>query len=255
MNLKSKIALAALTLTAGSSVFAQMAYNVGVVSEYRYRGISQTALAPALQGGADYAHSSGFYVGAWASQIRWIKEAGTAANTELKGDVELDLYGGYKGSITKDLSYDVGYLRYEYVGNTYKDLGATAVNASTDEVYAALTYGAYTFKTSYAFSPLFGTAKSDGSVYYDLSATYDLGNGYSFVPHIGRQEIAGKENMSGNKEYSYTDYALTLSKDLGSGLSASVAYITTNGSKNVYTAVNGRKLAEDTVVVGVKYTF
>lgn len=249
MNLKSKIVLAALTLTAGSSVMAQLAYNVGAVSEYRYRGLAQSALAPAVQGGVDYAHSSGFYVGAWGSQIRWIKEAGDAGGMDLKGDIELDLYGGYKGNLTKDVAYDVGYLRYEYVGNTYKDL--TTANASTDEVYGALTYGAYTAKVSYALSNLFGTAKSDGSVYYDLSATFDLGSGYSVVPHVGRQEIAGPGT---NKDYSYTDYSVTLAKDLGKGLSASVAVIGTDGKTSLYT-VNSRKLADATAVVGVKYTF
>ena len=249
MNLKSKIVLAALTLTAGSSVMAQLAYNVGAVSEYRYRGLAQSALAPAVQGGVDYAHSSGFYVGAWGSQIRWIKEAGDAGGMDLKGDIELDLYGGYKGNLTKDVAYDVGYLRYEYVGNTYKDL--TTANASTDEVYGALTYGAYTAKVSYVLSNLFGTAKSDGSVYYDLSATFDLGSGYSVVPHVGRQEIAGPGT---NKDYSYTDYSVTLAKDLGKGLSASVAVIGTDGKTSLYT-VNSRKLADATTVVGVKYTF
>jgi len=249
MNLKSKIALAALTLTAGSSVMAQLAYNVGAVSEYRYRGLAQSALAPAVQGGVDYAHSSGFYVGAWGSQIRWIAEAGTAANIETKGDVELDVYGGYKGEISKDFTYDVGYLRYEYVGNTYKDV--TTANASTDEGYGALTYGAYTFKVSYAFSNLFGTAKSDGSVYYDLSAAFDLGSGYSVVPHVGRQEIAGPGT---NKDYSYTDYSVTLAKDLGKGLSATIAAVGTDGKASLY-KVNGRQLEAATVVLGVKYTF
>lgn len=250
MNLKSKIALAALTLTAGSSVMAQLAYNVGAVSEYRYRGIAQSALAPAVQGGVDYAHSSGFYIGAWGSQIRWIAEAGTASNVETKGPVELDIYGGYKGEISKDFTYDVGYLRYEYVSNTYKDIAGT-VNPNTDEAYGALTYGAYTAKVSYAFSTLFGTAKSEGSVYYDLSATFDLGSGYSIVPHVGRQEIAGPGT---NKDYSYTDYSVTLAKDLGKGLSASIAAIGTDGKASLYT-YNGRKLADTTAVVGVKYTF
>lgn len=249
MNLKSKIALAALTLTAGSSVMAQLAYNVGAVSEYRYRGIAQSALAPAVQGGVDYAHSSGFYVGAWGSQIRWIAEAGTANGVETKGPVELDIYGGYKAEISKDFTYDVGYLRYEYVGNTYKDIAGT-VNPNTDEVYGALTYGAYTAKVSYAFSTLFGTAKSEGSVYYDLSATFDLGSGYSIVPHVGRQEITG----AANKDYSYTDYSLTLAKDLGKGLSATIAAVGTDGKASLYT-INGRKLADTTAVVGVKYTF
>ncbi len=247
MNLKSKIALAAIALTAGSAAMAQVSYNIGAVSEYRYRGISQTAEAPALQGGADYAHSSGFYVGAWASQIRWIKEAGAAV--DAKGEIELDLYGGYKGAISKDLGYDVGYLRYEYVGNTYKDV--TGTNANTDEVYAALTYGPVTFKYSYALSDLFGTYDSKGSTYADLSATFDLGSGYSVVPHVGRQEIGGAD---ANKQFSYTDYSVTLAKDLGNGLSVSLAAIATSANEDLYT-VNGRKLAKSTAVLGVKYTF
>jgi uncharacterized protein (TIGR02001 family) len=249
MNLKSKIALAVMALTAGSAVMAQVSYNVGAVSEYRYRGIAQSALAPALQGGVDYAHSSGFYVGAWGSQIRWIAEAGTAAGTETKGPFELDLYGGYKGEIAKDFTYDVGYLRYEYVGNTYKDISGT-VNPNTDEAYGALTYGAYTAKVSYAFSDLFGYAKSSGSTYIDLSATYDLGSGWSLVPHVGRQEISG----SANKDYSYTDYSVTVGKDLGRGITASAAVIGTDGKTSLYT-VNGRKVADTTLVVGVKYSF
>lgn len=252
MNLKSKIALAALALTAGTTAFAQVAYNVGVVSDYRYRGISQTANGPALQGGADYAHSSGFYAGAWASTIEWIKEAGKAASPAVstKGSVELDLYGGYKGSLTKDLAYDVGYLRYEYVSNTYDKISGNK-NANTDEVYAALTYGPVTFKYSHAFSNLFGYADSKGSTYADLSATFDLGNGFSLVPHIGAQDITGA-----NSRYSYTDYALTLGKDFGKGLTGTLGYVGTNaGDKDALYKVNGKQIAKDTVVVGVKYSF
>src|ERR1035437_2742238 len=120
-----------------------LSYNVGVVTDYRYRGISQSRLAPALQGGVDFAAKNGIYLGAWASTIKWIKDAGG------KDDFELDLYGGYKGEIAKDVSYDVGYLRYEYVGNK---LGAVSglVDANTDELYGALTYGAYTAKYSHS---------------------------------------------------------------------------------------------------------
>lgn len=67
-----------------------LSFNVGVVSEYRYRGISQSRLRPALQGGIDYAGANGFYVGTWASTIKWVKDAGG------DGDVEVDLYGGYR---------------------------------------------------------------------------------------------------------------------------------------------------------------
>jgi len=255
MNFKSKIVLALLATS--SAAFAQTApaaetpevtYNVGVVSQYRYRGIAQTKGDPALQGGVDYANANGFYLGAWGSTIKWIKDVAPANSTEAKGPVELDLYGGYKFEAA-GLAYDVGYLRYEYVGNTLKDAGY--VNANTDEVYGAVTAGPATLKYSYAFSDLFGNPNSKGSTYLDLSATFDLGNGYSLVPHVGRQMV---KNLPG---ISYNDIALTLNKDLGDGLSASVAAIATNGNstnfKSSYTS--GYDVSKSTLVVGVKYSF
>ena len=75
--------------------------NAAVVSDYRYRGISQTRFKPALQVGADLAHSSGAYAGAWATNIKWIKDFG------VDGGLEVDLYGGYKTELAKDFTVDV----------------------------------------------------------------------------------------------------------------------------------------------------
>ena len=249
MNLKSKLVLALLATS--SAAFAQTApaapevtYNVGVVSQYRYRGLAQTTGDAALQGGLDYANASGFYAGAWGSTIKWIKDAGSDA----KGPVELDMYAGYKLEAA-GLTYDVGYLRYEYVNNTYSKTGGS--NANTDEVYGAVTAGPATLKYSYAFSNLFGFNDSKGSTYWDLSATFDLGNGYSLVPHAGRQTVAN------NTAYSYTDIALTLNKDLGNGLSASVSSISTSGSgKPAFESIVSKyDTAKNALVVGVKYAF
>ncbi len=259
MKLKSKLLLALLATS--SAAFAQTApaapestisYNVGVVSEYRYRGLAQTKGDPALQGGVDYANSNGFYAGAWGSTIKWIKDAAGAAG-ETKGAVELDLYGGYKFEAA-GLGFDVGYLRYQYTGNTLKNSTSSAgpyVNANTDEVYGAATYGVATLKYSYATSDLFGYTNSNGSTYWDLSATFDLGNGYSLVPHAGRQAV---KNHTAN---SYTDVALTLNKDFGDGLSASIAAISTNrkGNSNFASNLTSYDTAKDAIVVGVKYSF
>lgn len=256
MNFKSKLVLALLATS--SAAFAQTApaapaapevtYNVGVVSQYRYRGIAQTKGDPALQGGVDYANANGFYLGAWGSTIKWIKDANDTSGTQAKGPFELDLYGGYKFEAA-GLAYDVGYLRYQYVNNTYKDAGY--VNANTDEAYAGVTAGPVTLKYSYAFSDLFGNVNSKGSDYIDLSATFDLGNGFSLVPHVGHQKIKNSPAIS------YTDYALTLNKDLGDGLSASVAAITTTGDTASFVALSrtGYNAAKNAVVVGVKYSF
>ena len=258
MKLKSKLLLALLAASAGSFAYAEeaansLAYNVGVVSQYRYRGIAQTKGDPALQGGVDYTAANGFYAGAWGSTIKWIKDASEGTNyKQPKGPVELDLYAGYKFEAA-GVAYDVGYLRYEYVGNTYKDAApASNVNANTDEIYGAATYGVFTAKYSHAFSNLFGWGDSRGSHYVDLSANFDLGNGYSIVPHAGRQVIEGA-----NHAFSYNDYALTLNKDLGDGLSASVAAIATSGKKEVFetTSKSLYNTAKNALVVGVKYTF
>lgn len=213
-----------------------LAFNAGVVSDYRYRGISQSRLNPAVQGGIDYTDKSGFYVGAWGSSIKWIKDAGG------DGDVEIDLYGGYKAT-AGDLTYDVGFLRYQYPTNNL------AVSANTNEVYGALTYGIYTAKYSHAVSNLFGFGDSKNSYYLDLSAAYDLGNGLTLTPHVGRQSV---KNSSA---FSYNDYALTLAKDLGKGLSASAAVIGTDADKVLYVTPAGKFTGKTGLVLGLKYTF
>jgi uncharacterized protein (TIGR02001 family) len=223
-----------------------LAFNAGVVSDYRYRGISQSRLEPALQGGVDYTDKSGFYVGAWGSTIKWIKDAGAS-----QGSVELDLYGGYKGAVG-DVAYDVGFLRYEYVGNKLAGVGSGPyVNANTNEVYGAVTYGLFTAKYSHAISDLFGNPDSKNSYYVDLSATFDLGDGYTVVPHVGYQKIKGALNVDG----SYTDYSLTLAKDLGNGLSATAAAVGTDASKAFYFTPAGKFTGKSSVVVGLKYSF
>ncbi len=255
MKLKSKLLLAVLATS--SAAFAQTApaapettisYNVGVVSEYRYRGQAQTKGDPALQGGVDYANANGFYLGAWGSTIKWIKDSGTTtAGQSTKGPFELDIYGGYKFEAA-GVGFDVGYLRYEYLGNTLKN-NPTYTNANTDEIYGAATYGVTTLKYSYALSDLFGNANSKGSVYWDLSATFDLGNGYSLVPHAGHQTVRNNAN-------SYTDIALTLNKDFGDGIVGSISAISTNGLKaNFASALTQYDTSKNTVVVGVKYSF
>ncbi len=218
-----------------------LSYNVGVVSDYRYRGISQSRLQPALQGGIDYADKSGFYVGAWGSTIKWIKDSGAD-----KGNVEVDLYGGYKGT-AGGIAYDVGFLRYEYVNNTLGN-ETNFVNANTNEVYGALTYGVFTAKYSHAISNIFGNPNSKNSYYLDLSANFDLGNGFTLTPHVGRQMI------NNAPDYSYNDYSLTVAKDLGNGLTASLMVVDTNAKVTPYTW-GPKYVGKSGAVVGLKYAF
>jgi uncharacterized protein (TIGR02001 family) len=244
-SMKVKLVALVAILAASGAVFAQtkapepdytFSYNVGAVTDYRYRGISQSRLKPALQGGIDFAHKTGFYIGTWASSIRWIKDAGGDASAEV------DLYGGYKFE-AGPVATDVGILRYFYPGSK---LGT---NPDTTELYAAGTWGPATLKYSHSTTNLFGFANSKGSGYLDLSATFDLGDGFSLVPHIGHQAVRH------NSAASYTDYSLTLGKDFGSGISGTVALVDTDNNTYRGPLPGNKNLGKAGVVLGVKYAF
>ena len=238
-------------------------YNIGVVSDYRYRGISQSKMKPALQGGIDYANGP-IYVGTWASTISWVKDAMVASNRANAGNedyvpvdekgapVEWDLYGGTKGDIIKDtLSYDVGVLAYVYLGQEFHKIGLS--NPDTGEVYGALTYGVFTAKVSVSATPLFGIPKSKGSQYYDLSANFDLGSGFTLTPDVGFQNITG--SVAKAADLSYGAYSLTLGKDFGKGISASLQIIATDAKKADYQTSDSKFTGRTGVVAGVKYSF
>ena len=262
---KKTLTLAALTLVSGA-VFAQAApattltYNAGVVTDYRYRGITQSRNEAAVQGGVDYAHKSGFYVGAWASTIKWIADysysGGTKTGTDTSGNLELDVYGGYKFDLTKDVTMDVGYLRYQYLGNnleaTRTNVNASSYNnANTNEIYTAITMGPITAKYSYSMGDLFGYIDSKGSGYLDLSANFEVIPTWTVTPHFGRQTVTAAAYNA-----SYNDMSLTVTKDLGKGLSASLGYYGTNAETSTYSsAFDGKYLGERGAVLGVKYSF
>jgi uncharacterized protein (TIGR02001 family) len=226
------------------------AYNVGVVSEYRYRGISQSAVKPALQGGVDYTDKSGAYIGTWLSSISWIKDSD--AKGKATGPVEWDIYGGYRGALNDTVSFDVGGLEYYYAGNTLNVVPG-AVNANTFELYLALSVGAFTAKISDSTTNLFGYMNSKGSRYLDLSYTFDFGDGLTLVPHVGSQYVA-------NNPASYEDYSLALNKDMGDGLVLSATALGTNfktrqGAAYILPGSGGKDLGAANLVLGIKKSF
>jgi uncharacterized protein (TIGR02001 family) len=216
-----------------SLAYAQLAFNASVVTDYRYRGISQSRLKPAVQAGVDYA-AGPFYVGAWASSIKWIKDAGGDAS------VEVDLYGGYKAEVVKDVTLDVGFLTYQYPSNKLNP------SANTNELYGAVTYGPVTAKYSHSISNLFGFADSKGSGYFDLNATFDVG-GFLITPHVGRQTVKR------SSAFTYTDYSLTVAKDIGNGVVLSATVVDTDTA--AYVGAGGKDLGKSGIVLGAKINF
>jgi uncharacterized protein (TIGR02001 family) len=233
----SAVAVPSVTLAADSSV----AFNAGVVTDYRYRGYSQSRLQPALQGGVDFT-AGAFYMGAWGSTIKWIEDA--------KGDskLELDLYAGYKGEVTKGLGYDVGVLTYWYPNAVTAGWSATPYsNPNTTELYGALTFGPITAKYSHSLTDLFGTPNSKNSGYLDLSATFEVA-GISVTPHVGRQIV------NNTSAASYTDYSLLASKAIGA-VTVSAGFVGMNGNKTIYVTPAGKFTGKNMLVAGVKYSF
>ncbi len=257
----SKVILPVLAI--GFSVTAQaedsdvvpsysLAYNVGVVSDYRVRGIAQTSRDPAIQGGIDFTSKYGIYLGTAFSNVSWVKDL----NGATKGNVELDFYGGYRAQVTDtNFSYDVGVITYQYPNNNSGVKGffpaGTYSNASTVEAYADLTYGIYTLKYNRSLGDFLGNVNSSGSQYFDLSCALDLTHGYTLIPHIGRQLIPQQLNNNGD----YSDISATLTKDFGNGLTGTATYLGTNANKPFYTDIYGRYLGNTTLTVGLRYTF
>jgi uncharacterized protein (TIGR02001 family) len=246
-----KLVLAAAILAAFSASFAhsedakpeekkpdnEISYNAALSSDYRFRGISQSRLDPALSGGADYTNNpTGFYLGTWLSTIKWTKELGG------DGHLEVDVYGGKRGEITKDISYDVGVLTYYYPSNHLQP------NANTTEIYGQIGYGVAYAKYSSTLTNAFGASDSKNSGYLDLGANIEVPMGVTVNLHAGHQTVKG--HSDGN----YTDYKIGATKDFGFATGA-VAVIGTDANNNGFYIVNGKHLGKTTAVVSISKTF
>jgi uncharacterized protein (TIGR02001 family) len=226
-------ALAALaTIAAAGAAHAgdgPFTANVGLVSDYAYRGSSQTDERPALQGGFDYAHDSGLYAGVWGSNVSWLSDS----NPNVHNSLELDIYGGYKGTIGA-IGYDVGLLQYYYPGSYPKGFNSP----DTLEGYIGLSWEFLSFKYSYAFTDLFGYDRSDGSQYYDLGAAVDVGGGFTLAAHVGYSDIKGEDD--------YTDWKLGVTKEFG-GFNFGLHYVDTD--------VDNADLADERVILSIAKSF
>jgi uncharacterized protein (TIGR02001 family) len=251
--LKNKLLVAALASSFALPVMAAdftPSSNVSLVSNYLYRGISQSGAKPALQGGFDLAHSSGAYIGVWGSSISWVSDAGLANSAGL----ELDTYAGYKGA-AGDVAYDVGFLRYNYPGSYV----AGVTKPDTNEVYGALTYSIVTAKLSYALGDLFGVSEAKGSTYLELNASYAIPDtGITLGAHYGKQTYKGTTAdgyKAAGADPTYSDYKLSVTKDF-SGYVLGLAYSDTNAS-SFYTSITPeqKELGKGTAVLSLSRAF
>lgn len=216
--------------------------NLALTSDYRYRGISQTRLQPAVQAGADLA-ADGWYAGAWVSSIAWTRDAGGA------GSIELDLYGGRRGALGAGFGYDAGLLGYVYPSNGLARVAGFA-NANTLEAYGQLGYRSAALKYSHALTNLFGMPGTRRSGYLELNLTLPTpSSATTLALHLGRQHVRHLDAAS------YTDWKAALAHDFGAAI-LTIAGIGTNARERAYSSpANGRFLGRSAVQVTLARTF
>jgi uncharacterized protein (TIGR02001 family) len=236
-------------------------YNLGFFSNYIFRGISQTGGKPALQGGVDYSHASGFYAGTWASNVSWLEDS--APPIYNRSSMEWDFYGGYKWAFANDFGLDVGTIYYWYPGE--RNPGVSTAN--TWEIYVAGTWKFLGAKFSYNLEDYFGAKnytgtglKADGTWYLDLFANYAFGDsGFALNAHYGILDV--KNDGVGAAEASYNDWRIggtyTVPSGPVKGLEIGAYYSDTDAkSPSVYYVDRtGYDTAKGVLVAYVKKTF
>ena len=175
----SQGAAALLLLVSGAAAHAELSGTVGVVSDYDFRGISLSATDPALQGSIDWAAESGFYAGAWASNIDY--------EPYYDGNIELDLYAGFAGETAGGLGWDVGLVWYLYPDSSEnrtrcRDEELYCEISDYPELYAGVTYKWLEVKQWYS-NDLSGS--DEDGFYTEGNASFELPAGFGLNLHLG----------------------------------------------------------------------
>lgn len=228
--------------------------NLNFVTDYRFRGISQTFEDPAIQGGFDYAHSSGFYLGTWASNVEEAELAGS--------NMEWDVYGGYTFTVG-EVAVNVGGLYYWYPGKDDAPLPVGfGFDPNTFEIYAGATWKWLNVKYSHTTTKLFGFNDSEGSGYLEANATFALPMDITLGLHVAKQFVAG-DIAPGVSNDDYMDWKIGVTKPI-LGFNVGLAYVDTDIEANNVTwgyntafakGSQTKNLTDGTVVLSIGKTF
>ncbi|MBF0340287.1 MAG: hypothetical protein HQL95_04910 [Magnetococcales bacterium] len=247
--------------------------NLGVVNNYIFRGLTQTWDHPAIQGGVDYSHATGWYAGMWASSI--------SDKQFADGWAEIDLYGGFNGKLTGDWTWTAGLYGYLYPSANYRDAlpAGTYPNSqgyNTLEFNAGLGYKWVSAKVSVALTDYFGANKktfytddSKGTTYLDLTANVPLPESI-FTKDVTLPLHAGYTNYTnklaaatalGGTNPDYADYKVGIAKTFDGGFNVGLSYLYADNGK-VYDKVPSVKggtelknLGGSNVVLSLTKTF
>lgn len=193
------LAVVGSCLSSQAALADSISANVSVANNYIWRGLTQTMNEPAISGGIDYASDSGFYAGTWVSNVKYEEEDAYS--------YEHDVYFGFSGE-AGDISYDVGYLYYNYDANAGYDFG---------EVYGSIGYGNFSATLSVLANaePDEGPGEDFGfgqATYLSLDYGFAVESGTEIGFHLGHHQGDFVESFNGVTD-SYIDYGVTVSKD------------------------------------------
>lgn len=260
------LSLAAMTLPALAQQKAAepeytIAGNFGLTSDYRFRGASQSNKDPAVQGGIDFAHKSGIYLGSWNSSVgEWASPFGSG--------IEMDLYGGYKTEIG-GVGVDIGGIYYYYPGAQFA-AADTKNHVNTSELYLGLAYGPVAFKMSRTMSEYYfgigpkstaagsgllttNTSEAKGTMYYDLSFATEI------APKTSVKLRGGMLKLNDSVDGSIKDYSVGLAYDLeGWMLGLNYYSMSLSASQKAWftsTDSQGTKLYDNGFALSVTKTF
>ena len=142
MSLKKVALAAALSSLPMTQAFgAEVSGNIALTTDYKFRGISQSDSAPSVQGGFDIAFDNGAYVGTWGAAVDFDCAIDTCGG--LNGGIELDYYAGFASDISDSVSFDIGYIYYDYP----QDEGLLG---DYGEVYGSLSFGDFGIGMNYS---------------------------------------------------------------------------------------------------------
>lgn len=212
--------------------------GVSALSDYIWRGVSQTQEKAALQAEINLEHSSGFYVGLWGSSIDF-----TAAGEENDGiHYELDGYIGWAGELRPGLDLDVVLTRAAYPG------ARSGFDYDYTELEGTLSFAEH-YHVGLAYSPdIFGLGGK--GYYWNAGGEWPLGeSGFGLKAQVGYYDL---EDAAGD---SYNDYLLALTKDFGP-VHAELQYTDTSSyGPELAEALDDAKLADGRVALVVGWKF
>ncbi len=217
-----------------TDVQAEISANVALVSDYRFRGISQSNTSAAIQGGFDYGFENGFYVGTWGSSVDFDSTVG------FNGSLELDVYAGWGTDIGENSSIDVGYIYYAYPGDD-------VVEGNYQEIYANYGWKDLSLGVAYSNDYYGGSGK-----FWYLQAGYDWGfaENWTLSLHAGYNDFDEDVFLSSDKGH-YVDYSVGVSWTVV-GVDLGLAWVGTDLDEE---DVFGYDWGDDTAVFSISKSF